>query len=129
MTPEAQRIAIAEFCGYSFDTTADANGNYWLRKGMVILGGDCESNIKSTLLHLLPDYLNDLNAMHEAEGRLTGGQWTDYVIRLEKRGGSFPDQLNVSCVISFYIAHATAAQRAEALLRTIGKWANMEEKK
>ena len=52
----------------------------------------------------IPDYLNDLNAMHEAEQTLDGNQRLPYLVLLQ--GHCFP----------------TAAQRAEAFLRTIGKW-------
>jgi hypothetical protein len=55
-----------------------------------------------------PDYCNDLNAMHEAEKVLTFKDWEFYCDEL---GGSFQ-----GC------AHATARQRAEAFLRTLGKW-------
>ena len=54
------------------------------------------------------DYCADLNAMHEVEKVLTFEDWEYYC---EKLGGSFR-----GC------AHATARQRAEALLRVIGKW-------
>jgi hypothetical protein len=62
----------------------------------------------------LPDYLNDLNAMHDAEIDyiIPNGLWDDYVDWLKKimRDGSR------------FWGQATAAQRAEAFLRTIGKW-------
>jgi hypothetical protein len=53
-------------------------------------------------------YTVDLNAMHEAEQRLTKEQAEDYVARLFD-----------SCYESTF---ATASQRAEAFLRTLGKW-------
>ena len=53
-------------------------------------------------------YCYDLNAMHEAEKTLTNEQWDYYC---EELGGSLR-----AC------AHATASLRAEAFLRTIGKW-------
>ena len=60
-----------------------------------------------------PDYLNDLNAMHEAEKVLTWKNQGDYAVALGRSyDGSFPH------------VTATAAQRAEAFLRTIGKWEN-----
>jgi len=51
----------------------------------------------------VPDYLNDLNAMHEAE-KFVKNVWGKYVKTLN----SFTDP-----------ACATAAQRAEAFLRTL----------
>jgi hypothetical protein len=55
----------------------------------------------------LPDYLNDLNAMHEAEKTLTGNELTVYDNVLFRLCG------NVVRDMKF----ATAAQRAEAFLR------------
>jgi hypothetical protein len=58
------------------------------------------------------DYCTDLNAMHEAEKVLTFEDWESY---RDELGGSFR-----GC------AHATARQRAEAFLRTLGKWKEAE---
>jgi len=84
VTPEAQRIAIAEACGEDSD---------------------------SIVRELIPDYLTDLNAMHEAEKVLN-----------EKQDHIMNDTLWDMCEGRKYLWHATAAQRAEAFLRTIGKW-------
>jgi hypothetical protein len=97
MTPEQQRIAIAEACGEDND---------------------------SIYRDLIPNYLNDLNAMHEAEGML-GDKWMPYArLLLEITTGCGPAMplgfLNAATLCS--AVHATAAQRAEAFLRTIGKW-------
>jgi len=56
-------------------------------------------------------YEQDLNAMHEAELRL-GKNIEKYRITL----------LKVCYEMNTWACEATAAQRAEALLRTIGKW-------
>ena len=86
MNPEHQRVAIAEACG-------------WLKvHGHSVAG--------------IPDYLNDLNAMHDAERVLVRLQWVSYLRRLQ----TLCDE-SVTWPI-----HATASQRAEAFLRTIGKW-------
>lgn len=61
---------------------------------------------------VLPDYLNDLNAMHEVEKTLTDKAHEEF-------------RLNLYDVIgddSRLIVSSTAAQRAEAFLLTIGKW-------
>jgi hypothetical protein len=66
----------------------------------------------------LPDYLTDLNAMHEAEKVLDENQWRTYgdllVAKIKPYAG--PGLWNHRHV------HATPAQRAEAFLRTLGKW-------
>ncbi len=65
--------------------------------------------------HALPDYLHDLNAMHEAEKVLTDEQYSKYAWLVL----SGTPEREVECREFF---SATAAQRAEAFLRTIGKW-------
>lgn len=58
------------------------------------------------------DYCNDLNAMHEAEKQL-------------KNNPVYADELYAVTPVSsreWRFIHATARQRAEAFLRTIGKW-------
>ena len=101
MNPEQQRVAIAEACGWK----TDKRGFGWLSPR-----GYYASE---------PDYLNDLNAMHDAEQVLTDDQWPIYrdEIRLVVLG---PIRM-VSDWCKSDI-HATASQRAEAFLRTIGKW-------
>jgi hypothetical protein len=60
----------------------------------------------------LPNYCNDLNAMHEAEKFLwTTNNWS---------ACSYGEGLNK--VTTSWSWHATARQRAEAFLRTVGKW-------
>ena len=107
MSSDKQQIAIAEACGWK--PHADGVGFY---RGFhpLIKGGEPA-----------PDYLHDLNAMHEAEGVLSCHQFHDYGKCLERV--LFPVALTS---YSFHdlasFAHATAAQRAEAFLRTLGKW-------
>lgn len=112
MNKDKQRITIAEACGKGWRLADDGwwdgpNGN--------------EGVNYERMLDRLPDYLNDLNFMHEAEKVLfsrrtngTGAMDSDpawkYVAQLSDLCG--PDHL----------FHATASQRAEAFLRTIGKW-------
>ena len=57
----------------------------------------------------IPDYLDDLNAMHEAEKVLDFNQLRDM-------------EDSVSFQFAVYPFHATASQRAEAFLRTLGLW-------
>ncbi len=59
----------------------------------------------------LKKYCNDLNAMHEAENILTREQIEVYC-----------EHLNPKYHGIWFGIHATARQRAEAFLRTIGKW-------
>ena len=103
MNPKAQRIAIAEECGWKKDVRV------WWKPGS---GWEDHRDT--------PHYPNDLNAMHEAWKTLTPSQKTRFESEIYSvvigdndynRNDDAP-----------YITNATAAQRAEALLRTIGKW-------
>ena len=61
--------------------------------------------------NFLPDYCTDLNAMHEVENRLEA-----------KTSMMFGGWLLAICKGKNATWHATARQRAEAFLRTLGKW-------
>ena len=94
MNNEKERIAIAEACGI---VSKDKWGSlYKTPRGIL---RDC------------PDYPTDLNAMHEAEKVLTLPERRKY--RKTLLGHCEPASIAI---------HATAAQRAEAFLRTLGKW-------
>ena len=65
------------------------------------------------------DFCSDLNAMHEAEKVLTQDQWEDFVDYLVN-DWSTSDPWKEVC-------HTTAHQRAEAFLRTLGKWEEVQK--
>lgn len=110
MSPEAQRIAIAELRGWV--RIIEKRGHLWQ-------GERADGSVG-----LIPDYLNDLNAIREAEKVLTEEQLPEYGHQLAK--------LTVNMLPNAWwdqtadevakIAHASAAKRAEALLRTLGLW-------
>ncbi len=97
MTDEAQRIAIAEACyGQVHPANKDyAHARVWSKE-------------HDGLIHA-PDYLSDLNACHEMEKVLTTVQ-KDY----------YASMLGDNCGSSWRV-FATAPQRCEAFLRTLGK--------
>ena len=108
MTAEAQRLAIAQACGW---TDIDVQGEYCFGTEPA----KSELDARQFMMEL-PHYCSDLNAMHEAEkatvladGSQSEHYW-DYVIELSKvaPSGTSPS--------------ATAAERAEALLRTLNLW-------
>lgn len=105
MTPEAQRMAIAEACGWSVDDPE--TGNY-------MAGCDCKGRYGA-----IPDYLTDLNAMHKAEKVLNFTQRRRYHVELQN---IFSRPLNGSLVMFKECITSTAAQRAEAFLRTLNLW-------
>ncbi len=109
MTPEEQRIAIAEACGWT--ATVDDDQFWRATRADGSMTSDLWCSMSSVWNVGIPDYLNDLNAMHEAEKVLTREQEKEYAYQLEA----------VCCPLE-YGWHATATQRAEAFLRTIGKW-------
>ena len=72
-----------------------------------------------------PDYANDLNAMHEAEKSLNPDQTYDYGQFLARLtiGDEFDDEgFTPNGFGYFAVVRATARQRAEAFLKTVGKW-------
>jgi hypothetical protein len=96
MNHEQQRIAIAKACG-----RVQRPDGFWFPQGSVVGSQG------------IPDYLNDLNAMHEAEkiAFKNGIIW-----------GRYFDELLIVCGEKNDVATATAAQRAEAFLKTLNLW-------
>lgn len=135
MTNEAQRIAIAEACGCLryvrpmdgkvFLCREAPNGHWTITTSRPIdkLNSD------------VPDYPNDLNAMHEAEQRLI--RWDDpenaghyvwkdsygrYIGWLAKITDSLYFHPKADSTEFAKLISATAAQRCEAFLRTLNLW-------
>ena len=106
MKLENQRIAIAEACGWK--KRAD---DVWYSE---------ERTHDVIFSEELPDYLNDLNAMHEAEKVLTEQQHKQYRYSLTTICG-LVSGIEIDQVAHNYIS-ATASQRAEAFLKTLGLW-------
>jgi len=95
MTDEQINAAIAKVCGRKRNT----NGGWYPDNGF---------NVGT---QGIPNYCTDLNAMHEAERTLSTANM--YVMEVQLK--------RVLSAREFYF-HATASQRAEALLRALGKW-------
>ena len=114
MSPEKQRVAIAEACGWKKETRLPKYERVWINPdGFEVFWLRFADD---DTFAALPDYLNDLNAMHEAEKACLKNDallWHRYAANLDS------DYVNQP-----YTVGATAAQRAEALLRTINKWEN-----
>lgn len=114
MSPEKQRIAIAEACGWEWKKYGDTMAWYnWSMKWVRAVCGICPDIVP---VDPLPDYLNDLNAMHEAEKVLKVEQHFTFQVELARVINTITYPLN------FALLHSTAAQRAEAFLKTIGLW-------
>jgi len=87
MTDDQINATIAEACGWKGCTECNEP--------------ICEDNF-------IPNYCNDLNAMHQAEETLPDGDLWTMKYNLPLQGG-----------LEF---RSTARQRAEAFLRTLGLW-------
>jgi hypothetical protein len=115
MTPEKQRIAIAEASGWT--RVWDSAFRQWIQRSPDKALATCDPDPNANWeLHRLPDYLNDLNAMHEAELAVFGNDWDEALWAIYKH------TLYGVIEMNRHVLNSTAAQRAEAFLRTIGKW-------
>jgi len=102
MKPELQRIAIARRCG-TIQTLGQALAGGW----------DGEDTT--------PNYLNDLNAMHEAEKAIPcekAGIYFNHLREICWRVATRDKDLWYQGQMLF----ATASQRAEAFLKTFNLW-------
>jgi hypothetical protein len=117
MTQEQQRIAIAEWMGWIYHGESsrkkEADTFYW------------KHNEKEVMYQKLPNYPEDLNAMHEAEEKLDRSQFMRYyskllgvIIGVDK---SSPEEsyLNSPLTSSQMAVIAPPAQRSEAICRTL----------
>jgi hypothetical protein len=112
MTPEKQRIAIAEALGWidchkSFAGFDDGDG-IMERRYIGVPPNHCTHR-------QIPHYLNDLNAMHEAEKVLDSNQAARYAQTLTSIAWQSEQP-------TFAPMTATAAQRARAFLETLDLW-------
>ena len=106
MDKTKQLITIAEFHGWTYGT--GMHGLTWWTDP-----DGCHNEP--------PDYLNDLNAIHEVEKKLTATNQWSYAETLAIICGQ---DLQSYCRAEndFILCHATAGQRAEALIRVLGEW-------
>jgi len=114
MTNEQINIAIAEACGW----TDVWNPVVWNPLMSTLPVGTSPENFFGHI----PNYCNDLNAMHEAEKTLTNVQHRQY--RREIWHSVNEDLSSYEKVKAAKRAHfsSTALQKAEAFLRVKDKW-------
>lgn len=120
MTPEAQRIAIAEACGWKNLEVGEGITGYHDTVVATNMFGQ-----QVPLRYYIPDYLNDLNAMHEAEKILDVNQQITFALLLtEPVRDSVYDVMpyDLHFPVCFPAIHAAAAQRAEAFLKALNLW-------
>lgn len=103
VSDKEMRVAIAEACGYKpCEQSAPPYGEFyekilWQKDGAAL-----------TRFIDLPDYLSDLNAMHEAEMTLSTEQLAEMDVILDKQERGY-----------ITAHHATARQRAIAFCRLL----------
>jgi hypothetical protein len=109
MNADKQRIAITKWDGW------ETAGNYACSLSENVFYGQNKS--KGIQWARCPDYLNDLNAIHKAVLKLDDLQAVEFCFALQKVvcGG-------YSMVTGPLVVNATAAQRCEALLKTLNLW-------
>lgn len=149
MKPEEQRIAIAKACGWSFKKKPRQNmmskipaWHMTTPDGIMRCGKErwyetaygkeshyqpFQGNLEDYLDDCgVPDYLNDLNAMHEAYRSLRLIQQIEFLNHLfnvvkDTRANNLDDDS-----VRMVAVNATAAQRAEAFLKTLRLWKPLE---
>lgn len=115
MNPEKQRIKIAEACGWKGISPEYLTGYAPWRPtpyGERVMG-----DLESIPLDPLPDYLNDLNAMHEAEETLPEEKRPDYVNNLYLVAIAHQARTG-----KWRYSSLSASQRAEVFLKTLNLW-------
>jgi hypothetical protein len=128
MTNEQINIAIAEACGW-FNCILPSQDEYHLMTDLVLgraMGKPIGRNFslhKDGSHYPLPNYCNDLNAMHEAVREVFTGSHMqlDYSITLIfviKKSSPICKRF----FSDFDLATATARLHAETFLRILGKW-------
>ena len=95
MDAKERRTAIAKLCG-------------WKRIHPVMLFTGQAPGTDPKKISKVPDYLNDLNAMYEAEEKIPGHWWMVFESHLTKASGT-----------KTMLWHTTAFQRAEAFYLTM----------
>ena len=105
MTDEQINAAIAEACGWAPDCD---RGICWDQHGTAIITP--------------PNYCTDLNAMHEAEKVLTKEQVREY------QNYMYDMACEIDSTCGRWMPYsATARYRAEAFLKTLGKWEEVQK--
>jgi hypothetical protein len=123
MSDEQINIAIAEACGWKEIQYSHAPVEFGRRPH----GWKRTEHGNRTLETQIPDYCTDLNAMHEAEETLDNDFY--FAVNLYHliipQGDQYDDH-TITWSIANKLIRATARQRAEAFLKTLGKWEDIK---
>jgi hypothetical protein len=125
MTPEQQNREIFESQGWVYVPPVPRTNSFIVAHENL---RRWKKGRKYAYLDEIPDYTRDLNAMHEAEKAAPPDYWVKLAQMCGLNGQSSYDDLNNTFWPSIQgkmigkIAGATAAQRAEAYLKTLNLW-------
>jgi hypothetical protein len=117
------RATMAELCGWRLQGSPEhqkATDGWQFGHTFAI-----DPSGKLVSRNAIPNYCTDLNAMHEAEETLTEEQWDfmfGYLVSIRWRNASEDERRGLGSQKQLSPARATARQRAEAFLKTLGKW-------
>lgn len=113
MTDQEINIAIADTCG-------NKNVHPVIIRNVTRQGDDRCCGVTSDD-GWIPDYCHDLNAMHEVVFSMDQDNrtmWFNNLCDIVNRR----KELALDAMSIFYLINSTAHHRAEAFLRTVGKW-------
>lgn len=127
MTEQEQNGAIAEECGWE---------HCHIRSGKLVGYAPCKKrdvqgpfgrtvSFTEPFVSEPPKYVQDLNAMHEAQATLSNKDRTVFGEFLATVLGYYDDYYdgwNLGPADFFALSHATASQKAKAFLLTVNKW-------
>jgi hypothetical protein len=107
MTQEEKRIKLAEAAGWKVHP----------KDRFIVIPPNSPHSVQP--LHTIPDYFNDLNAVHELEKLLGEKHVRSYAFTLSRVLDTTP---TVDLDDQFLNIHATATQRCEAIGKTLNLW-------
>lgn len=119
MRQHKQRSKLAELDGYSFKLGYLCKDNFRLHHV-----GTLWEDWDTVNLDLVPDYLNDLDVIRNLENKLTNTQWSVYIDELIN---VTLGPIRMVSQIRRALVSASAAQKAQALLRIHNLWEDKDE--
>lgn len=132
MDEQEMNVATAEWCGWKWWRCEELKTTSFHPESAVVVGAYKWTEIPRpenwrTIAYYGPKYASDLNAMHEVEKGLEspeyrGNEYAAHVEGILERDILKIDPDCVPDVVGFEMIHASARQRDEALLRTVGLW-------
>ena len=121
MNDKEINLAIAEACGYVPCDQWECFNAFSMMKGK------CTHEKCYPARSGPASYCKYLDAMHEAEKHLARAHWCKYAMEIRRIISQDCDtqehySLGSDLISDFWFYHCTARQRAEAFLKTVGKW-------